>query len=351
MTNRRRLAALLSVLLLGVTLTGCEFKVKEEYSGSRWYQDYSAPELEAEMLSPVSSDSVATSWTYGIPEGDTIASDDSYYYMGNPTDENKVYRIKKGTYENELLCDVPASLVLTVDDKLVFQNTYTDSGYETGIYMMNKDGSDMILLTDDIVTNLCAVNEWIYYTDNGFNKLYKMNVNTKDSFTLYEGDLTTFAIHENTIYVPILKDSYNYEYVIATMDVNGENFHEDWEQNYVLGMHYVDGMLYYTDWVDEEFYEVDPVSLYAECIYDDIDCYFSVRPRYYDGWVFYVDQTEQYSLVAYNRYADETYETNVYNCTDMEVFDGMLMVYYTDNQEPCVRVNNISDGSSVRFFQ
>lgn len=344
--------SLLILLVMAGLLTGCGRKV--EYEGEAWYENYDREEEELEISGETASDSLADDWEYGlVPHADSdLAEDDTYYYIANPVDLGKLYRVKKdGSWGKEKLLDAEADEINVLHGKVYFAHYNDDDVLKAGIYCMDTEGGEPEMLTDMYPSEMYVVNDWIYFNDYNDTGIYKIHCETKELQHLMDKKCGFLNVCENMIYVLLeteKKDENNNNcWQPVAMDVNGDNMRIFGSFENCNSMILADGMLYFGDsegWWETSVDEIDE----RELICADFP---EVSPRNVIGDEIYY-RTDQNKLAKYNMNSGENKIYNsVSNLTGYHIFDGMIEIFYTEGTESKVSVNGLESGAPVAFYE
>lgn len=339
------LAGLTVVLLL----SGCGKKV--EFEGEPWYANVQRENKEIILFNEYPTDSMAEQWEYGsCPEsGHDLAEDDSYYYVENPTDESKLYRIKKdGSFAKEKLLDLQAEDINVINGKIYFSNYDETTEPGIGIFCMNVDGSELEMITDAYPYDMKVVNDWIYFIDYNTDGIYKIHNKGKELIQLTDQECSGLKILENQIFTYIKTEDNSSDdedkWELASLDVNGQN-----KQSYGEGESYSisEGFIYVLR--EDGLYKMPIGQPDQEILLtDELEEISSIKVIGEE--LFYV--TEQQKLARYNLTSGENkVYTSISHVTGYSIFDDMIEVYYVDGTEKKVTVNHLDDGTSVAFYK
>jgi len=341
---------------------------KVECKGDGWYQ--AAARKEPENISEAVSgldpfgamdsgtSSMAENWDYGNDmqiyiSGGLIAADEEYYYAANKLDGNRLYRISRdGSFNREKISDIPVGALNLCGEKLYFVNNYANAGYDMGIYRINTDGTGLEYLSDVVPDDddLILVNSWLYYINGNDSHIYKMNTETRRELCLTDKRCIGLAMHENTIYYTyrVEDEEGDYEYVLASMDVDGNGHFDIARGSGYYNFTYMDGKVYYVSFSEDAFCCINPDGTDQQTVMQaDIKEYVGV----YDGGCYYIDASQNDTLAVYREESGETRHYNIENVKDFYVIDGMLWINYMEGAEEKVSVHDLADGSLIPFFQ
>lgn len=342
-------------LLVGLAavslLTGCGKKV--EFEGEPWYANVQRQNREIDIDKEYPTDSMADSWEYGIsPEaGHDLAEDGEYYYVANPTDGNKLYRIKKDDgFTKEKLLDVGVGDVNVVNDRIYFSNYDENALYGTGIYSMDVNDREPEIITDHYPLTLRAVNDWLYFIDYNDKNLYKIHNAGRELIKLTESECSGLYLCENEIctWQKIEEedndDSDDEEYELISLDVNGNELH-----SYGIGKAFAveSNELYISR--EDGLWRVsmdDPDQ--QELVTDEISEIHNMEIA--GGEIYYLTDEEQLGRYTLSTGENKIY-TSVNYVSSYYIFDEMIEILYQVETDRYVSVNRISDGSSVAFFE
>jgi hypothetical protein len=104
---------------------------------------------------------------------------DFIYYIDSADDA--IYKMDINGEQNEKLCDIKARFLLVVNDTVYALGGESDS-FDGNLYVMNTNGSGIITLTSDDVSDMYYYNDEIYYTTYIDQKqlLYKIDLEGKN---------------------------------------------------------------------------------------------------------------------------------------------------------------------------
>lgn len=331
-----------------VLLTGCGRKV--EFEGEPWYENVQRQDKETELSVEYPTDSMAESWEYGLSpdSGNDLAEDETYYYVANPTDGNKLYRIKKdGSFAKEKLLDMRVGDINVVNGEIYFSCLDENAENGVGIFSMDTDGGEPEMVTDHFPLYMRVVNDWIYFIDYNEDGIYKIHNKGKELIQLTEQKCSGLIVYENQIYTwakaePDNEDENNGE--LMSLDVNGQNV-----RSYGSGQEF--------SIFDRNLYVVREDGLWKisidqpeqeEKITDELGDISNTEIVGED--LYYV--TEQQKLGRYNIATGENKEyTSVSGVNSYYIFDGMIEICYVEGTDKKVSVNNLTDGSPVAFYE
>ena len=342
---------LAAMFAAAVLLTGCGKKV--EFEGEPWYENVQRQDKETEMSAEYPTDSMEESWEYGIsPEsGNDLAEDEAYYYVANPTDGDKLYRIKKdGGFAKEKLLDLWVEDINVVNGKVYFSNLDEGAEIGVGIFSMDVDGGEPEMITDHYPWSMSVVNDWIYFIDYNEDGIYKIHNKGKELIKLTEQECIDLIVYENQIYTWAKTESENenkYTWELTSLDVNGQNVKSYGPYGQGDSFSIYDRYLYVLredglwkisidqpeqeELVTEELNDISNIEVVGEELY-------------------YV--TEQQRLGRYNLTTGENKDySSISGVTGYNIFDGMIEIYYVEGTDRKVSVNNLADGSAVAFYE
>ncbi len=156
--------------------------------------------------------------TAGITSGNVnssgaIASDDEWLYYSQDVSGERGIRVSKDGRQKEVLCNYTMHDINVTDDYLVFSSRYTPieipggPSYTciTGLYRMNKDGSDFTRLDNASSVNPVVYGEYVYYFKciDDSNILSRIPITGGTAETLAEFDKYTFNFYpyEDQLYI------------------------------------------------------------------------------------------------------------------------------------------------------
>ncbi len=336
--------------------------------GDDWYKTAARKETEniSEAMSGLDpfgamdsgTSSMAESWNYGNDTqiyvgGGLIAAGEEYYYAVNKLDGNRLYRISRdGSFGREKISDIPAGAVSLCGEKLYFVNNYANAGYDMGIYRINTDGTGLEYLSDAVLDDddMVLVNSWLYYINGNDRHIYKMNTENRREICLTEEKCYGLIIHENIIYYTywVEDEEGDYEYVLASMDVDGNGHFEIARGSGYYNLTYMDGKVYYVSFSEDAFCSINPDGTDQQNVMEgDVKEYV----WFYDGGCYYIDKSRNNTLAVYREESGETLHYNIEYVKDFYIIDGMLWINYMEGAEEKVSVHNLADGSLIPFFQ
>lgn len=156
--------------------------------------------------------------TVGITSGNVnssgaIASDNNWLYYSQDVSGERGIRVSKDGSQKEVLCNYTMHDINVTDDYLVFSSRCTPIDtpegpsytYITGLYRMNKDGSDFTCLDNDSSLNPVVYGEYVYYFKciEDSNILSRIPITGGTAETLAEFDKYTFHFYpyEDQLYI------------------------------------------------------------------------------------------------------------------------------------------------------
>ena len=341
-------------LLIGLAavslLSGCGKKV--EFEGEPWYANTERENKETDIDKEYSSDSMAESWEYGSsPEaGHDLAEDEEYYYMPNPTDQRKLYRIRKDDgFAKEKLLDVSVGDVNVVQDRIYFSNQDENALKGIGIYSIDVQGGEPEILTDHYPRVMQVVNDWLYFIDYNDDCLYKVHSKSRELLQLAE-KCSGLYLNQNEIYTWIEaadgdEESGDSEYELISMDVNGNKIHSYGKDG--LSFTAGEGCLYI--YREDGLWKVsmeDPEQ--QELITDELE--YANRLEVVGDEIYYITGLKQLARYTISSGENKIY-TSISYVTGYDIFDGMIAVYYQSGTNRNISVNQLSDGTPVAFFE
>ena len=349
-TKKRNLLltiALILIIVAGIGVTIYSLIPKGTYNGEKWFDTDVDINTEIERIEAFDTkkavSSISDHWVYN--NIDSPVNDDTYYYVSKASDDRKLYKINKNTFENIKIADIPGYPLGMIEGKLYYWDVYSDSDDENGIYCINIDGSDKECVIQGDFGSVNIVNEWIYYTNRFNHKLYKMHYFNRKPIVLYGDYCDGFDVYENTIYL----GSYDKENDIesfCTMDVDGKGFEVLAENIDCYSWRYSEGFVYYTI-ADKSLNRLDVNTLETETLYEGTISNFTVS----GNEVFYVDTTRDYILASFDIEKRESSDFNLCKVSDYAIYEDYMFIYYVDdNLKPAVTVNDRKTGKAVSFF-
>lgn len=160
-----------------------------------------------------------------------IASDDNYLYYSQDIPGQYGIRVSKKSGKKEVLCNYIMHGINITKDYVVFTSrtpveSDEDTSYShitnhiTGLYKMNKDGSNLTCLDDSTVYNPIVYGEYVYYLKN------EGNSNILCRIPIAGGEVETFSKFDAlfTIHFYLFKDElyiYNHDaYQLVTFNIH-----------------------------------------------------------------------------------------------------------------------------------
>lgn len=330
--------------LVAVTLlTGCGQRV--EYEGEPWYANVERESKETDIDKEYSTDSMAESWKYGIsPEaGHDLAEDDEYYYVSNPTDGDKLYRVKKDeSFAKEKLLDVWVEDVNAANGRVYFSNLDENALLGIGIYSMDAEGGEPEMITDHYPSVLRVVNDWLYFIDYNDHNLYKIHSQGRELIKLSDRLCGGLYVCRNEIYMWEQQEEGNYE--LVSLDVNGQRLHT---YGSVSAYTAADGQLYILR--EDGLWKVamdqpEQEELLTEELKD------AYNLRVVGDEIYYITDLEQLARYTLSSGENKMY-TSINYVISFDIFDGMIATYYQVDTSRNVSVNRLADGSAVAFYE
>lgn len=158
-------------------------------------------------------------YTYGNTSGNitneaTTGSDGTYIYYRNPSDGNKLYKIKPDGSSKAKVSDLSPSCINVLGDWVYYLSSFPNRA----IYKVKKNGSDNTKITDSNSVAFSIVNEWIYFSESGGeenNNLYKIKtdgssktkINFGPSNSLFSIEPVSPIVVENWAYMTLFNPS------------------------------------------------------------------------------------------------------------------------------------------------
>ena len=329
---------------------------KTEYEGEQWYDkkveiDSTVEQVEVFENLDASTSSIADSWEYGVPVGESYANDGKYYYIDNPLDDHKVYKIEMSApYTNYRISTIPGSDINIIGDKVYFNSSYAESGDEAGIYVMDKDGNNLECMNVGSFSDLKVVNDWVFYLNSNTKKIEKMNTFNRKIYEIGPDNVWTFAIKENTIILETYDKNgkSGARSQMLSMDVDGENIEEITKAGdyraFVIDNDYI-------------YYALEDSKLGRIKLEDNSDEVLS--KGYPDSNVsiagnklFFVDNKEGLLLKVLDVDDKSIKKYNLKKVTGIYTTKDLLFVFYReDGSTPYVTVNDLNTGKVVEFFK
>lgn len=316
-----------------------------------WYADQVAiqtVDTEVEYFEGInlSDSALSDTWVYGRSlYTDVITSDANYWYLSNPKDSNKLYRVSKADYTNEKLLDYPVSSINVIDDTVYYVVNDASQGVDLGIYSYDLNTKETEYITDDPSSRMYVANEWIYYLSTFDGNLYRMNITNRQKIQLTDEDnLYTYTFRDNDI-IYIAEDEDD-DWTIYKTNVDAS------EKEVLCAV----DSLYYASFYEDNIYVVDSnENIYSidygtgeknKVTKKPIDSHVSKK----DNKLFFVTLSKKGKLTIYDM---ETEDTNYYGLeyvTNVYFADDLIMIYYLDGQDQKVTVNDFETGKAVNFF-
>ena len=84
---------------------------------------------------------------------------------------------------------------------------YADYADDDALYRINKDGSDRVKISDDSVSFINVIGEWVYYIAiNDNNAVYKIKISGQDKTKLTEDSAGYLYVHDDSIFYTSLNE-------------------------------------------------------------------------------------------------------------------------------------------------
>lgn len=343
---------LVAALVAAVLLTGCGRKV--EFEGEPWYENVQRENKEIDITKEYSSDSMAQSWEYGrLPEsGNDIAEDDTYYYVANPIDGEKLYRIKKdGDFAKEKLLDLRVGDINFVNGKVFFSHPEENAEIGVGIFCMDVNGGELEMITDHYPKSMRVVNDWIYFIDYNEDGIYKIHTEGREPIKLTEQICGNLFVYENQIYTYVKLEPENEEeneeetkWELISLDVNGQN---TGSYGVAKSVSISNGYLYVLR--EDGLWKISMDQSEQEKL-NTVDLSDATDLKVVGEELYYI--TEQQRLERMNLATGECKAySSISGINGYGIFDGMIEIYYVEGTDKKVSVNNLADGSAVAFYE
>lgn len=143
----------------------------------------------------------------------TIACNEEWIYTCYDKTKKQGYRISVDGTQKEILCDLKMYDINITEKYIVFASEYTldtnsDQSLTSGLYRMQKDGSNLICLDNGNVLNPVVYGDYIYYivAEENFNSLCRIPVEGGSIDELGTYDKYTYHFYPAGEYIYI----YNY---------------------------------------------------------------------------------------------------------------------------------------------
>lgn len=223
------------------------------------------------------------------------------------------------------------------DGKVYFAN----SADNDALYVMNSDETGVKKITDTAVLSINVDSDRIYYAMSAHTNgqglgyirksagLYSISHGGRNSICYTTNPVASVLLYGNKLYYQnYLKSSGTTMYSIGT---DRKDDHQIINQ--MVNLNSVsNGKIYFGN-MDENhhLYEYDPASeLYMAAL--DVDMFMPVVE---DGWIYYMDPTEKYSL---RRYSLQSGESQLLSSERLEGFNkyGDFIYYQTNSDSPAL---------------
>lgn len=157
--------------------------------------------------------SIAGITSGNVNSSGAVASDDKWLYYSQDISGERGIRVSKEDGQKEVLCNYTMHDINITDDYLVFSSRCTPIDipegpsytYITGLYRMNKDGSNFVCLDNDSILNPVVYGKYVYYfkATDGSNTLCRIPITGGTAETLAEFDKHTFHFYpyEDQLYI------------------------------------------------------------------------------------------------------------------------------------------------------
>ena len=224
------------------------------------------------------------------------------------------------------------------DGKVYFAN----SADNDALYVMNSDETGVKKITDTAVLSINADSDRIYYamsintngTGLGYIRkpagLYSIKHNGNSSICYTTNPVASALLYGNTLYYQNYQKSSGT--TIYSIETNRKNNHEILNQmvNFTCALN--DRIYFGNMDGNHHLFEFDPMSELAIAT-ADVDMFMPVVEP--DGWVYYMDPTEKYSL---RRYSLQTGESQLLSSERLESFNkyGDFIYYQTNSSSPAL---------------
>lgn len=120
----------------------------------------------------VNTDQITRIWNGSM--WNPVYSGGYIYYMDLSSDY-RICRLNLNSGEAEIVTNKRADFFNVSDDYVFFQTAGSD---EPGLYRINKDGSNEVLLASGTYSNLCLTSEYLYFTPYGASTMYHCALNS-----------------------------------------------------------------------------------------------------------------------------------------------------------------------------
>ena len=336
------------------------FSLQQGYYGDRWYEDTSRiggtlPEVISFETGSESKSAVSDRWNYGnTPElyafSANAAKDAENYYLANPADENRLYRISVlSPHESTKLTDLQAENLSVLDGRVYFINRYTASGKPMGIYSIGTDGENLQFLLEAAVRNLQIVNDWLYYISEGDQSIRKLNINDRREVILEEASCESFQVVENDIFYISEYNEEKESGKLMRMNVDGEDKTEicrieDSSQFFIK-----EGRLYHIEM--ETGYEI--VSPETGELLEKHKLEGIISSLQFEGEnALFIDRKDDRSIAVYQPENSKFENLSIHSVQWFCLFDDLIIIVWNENAtELCVSANRLSTGETVGLFR
>lgn len=372
--------AAIMIFLISLIVIVKADQVREHYTGSAWYEDYTRTELtlsgnNAFPESLATKDSAVTD-RFSVGNRDELyaldagaCEDSSYYYFSDPTDKGSLCRIsKKDTGKKTKLCSLSAENLNILYGKIYFINHFTAGGDSAGIYSISRDGSGLKQLLEGSFYSLRMVNDWLYYIGGEDGSIRRMNIHGLSEEILCNEDCNDLWVAGNEIYYI----SQNRErpvserMVICSMNVDGRDRKELVKRGYYNALSFHDGILYYSvynsgyGWIDTTWKEEEPAEdgqpvniMQKQTPHEgfvELKGLYSPVVRHGED-IWFIDRSDMRSLSVYTPESGRLRHYDTENVSSFYLMSDLIVVcWLKDGITPLVSVNRLNTGEMIDLF-
>ncbi len=347
----QKIKLLCGSLVLGLCLTGCSlYKVKEEYQGPAFWEETPAEEQTAFLTVPPTLSAISSQTVYGQNPSSRVAEDRDSYYLRNPLD-GCIYQYDKADLAGTKLSEMPADKICCYGEDCILSLSFYWEDYAPGIYQMRKDGTQLKQLSAVVPTDMQVVNDFLYYSGDSGEGLYRMHIPYGDVLQLTAERVGSFLVLQNEItYAEYVEtDAAGIKWFsFKRIDVDGA-LQKQSPYLYSFGDFAYDGEgLIATDYYYHEIYFVDLSTLLANLLCDA--CNTTMPALCYGENILYVDAAEGGRLTSYNRETQERTIEKIENVQAVSIFGEYMLLEYVQNGQPRITVNNMQTKEACKIF-
>ena len=165
-----------------------------------------------------------------------------------------IYKVDKNGENNQKISDIEVIFLLAYDEKLYVATA--SEQYNNNLYVMDVDGENVKLLSDDMTSIFDLYNDNIFYVthspDNTNDVLYQIDLNGTNKKEVFKfGDIRWFGVHNDTIYYRSL---FGKPRKISLSDVGNIDVDPLGDSSGIISANISDNNLYYFDMVNSQFH-------------------------------------------------------------------------------------------------